>query len=62
MRSREQAGHEGQLNIWSPRTSREDVIELMAASAVAKSCCKKQYIFKEKNGAVICKMCMSELF
>jgi hypothetical protein len=55
MRSGEQAGHEGQLNIWSPKISREDAIELLATSAVAKSCCKKQHIFKEKNGAVICK-------
>jgi hypothetical protein len=48
MRSGEQAGHVGQLNIWFSKTSREDAIQLLAASAVAKSCCKKQHIFKEK--------------
>jgi len=48
MRSGEQAGYEGQLNIWSPKISREDAIELLAASVVATSCCKNQCIFKEK--------------
>jgi hypothetical protein len=38
-----------QLNILPPKTSREDAIELLTASAVAKSCCKKQHIFQRKK-------------
>jgi len=60
MRSGEQADHEGKLNIWSPKTSCEAVIELFAAFVAAKSCCKTQYI--KNNVAVICQMYISELY